>query len=142
MCQIRCRKWKDLIVFVVITIVAGCAPNAVLTAASVPNPVLLGGPSHIKLGKIYVDVEIKQFYSGNVTVIGNSSYATEQRIEEGANKASAAILRSTQGNDVLDVHVASMKVGALVSGAPFFMGVQENWVNIKCGIVNSGKDKK
>ncbi|MCK9418675.1 MAG: hypothetical protein M0R70_04760 [Nitrospirae bacterium] len=143
MSQQNGRKWKNLITFVAIVCVTGCAPSAYLTVSSVPNPVLLAGPSHIETYRNDVDVEVLYSHTETWTDYGYgvSAQQTTTRIE-GPNKASAAVFRATQGNDALDVHVSGMQVGAWVSGLPFFVGVLENWINIKGGVAETGKDKK
>lgn len=133
-------KWKGLIAFAAIASIAGCASNAVLTANSVPNPVLLGGPSHIKTEKNDVDVEIECSYSRNEN--DATGLATTTVKTEGENKASAAILKATQGNDLLDVQVSRMQVGAYAWGIPPRAGGNKNWISVKGGVAEAGKEKK
>lgn len=130
-------KFKILLPFVAAVIISGCAPSVVLTVASVPNPVLLGGPSHIKTDRNDVDVEVES----SRTETQSETYRRTEVKSEGANKASAAVLRATHGNDSLDLQLSEIKVGAYFFGF-FSQGIQTNWIGIKGGVAKAGKEKK
>ena len=131
------RKWKGLIAFIAAAAVVGCAPSAYLTVASVPNPVFLSGPSHIKTDRNDVEVEVEC----SRTETSDGYYSQTNTKAEGANKASVAVLKATQGSDSLDVHLSRMEVGAYFLGF-FSQGIQKNWVGITGGIAGAGKGNK
>jgi hypothetical protein len=133
--------WKGVMVFASIALIVGCAPKAYLTAGSVPNPVLLGGPSHIKTEKKVVDVTVVPMSIAVSTDVGNARVTQEATKEEKANKTSEEIARVTQGNDALDVQLTKVSVGAYYYGFGN-LSVIKNWVHIKGGISEAGKEIK
>lgn len=133
--------WKGVLVFASIALIAGCAPKAYLTAGSVPNPVLFAGPNHIKTAKKVVDVTVVPMRVAVSNDVGSARFTQEAIKEENANKTSKAIINVTNGNDALDVQLTQLSVGAYFYGFGN-LSVIKNWVHIKGGISEAGKEKK
>jgi hypothetical protein len=135
------NTWKGVLSFAMIALIAGCAPKAYLTTGSVPNPVLLGGPSHIKTEKKVVDVTVVPMKVAVTTNAGGASITQEATKEENANKTSEEINSVTHGNTALDVQLSKLSVGAYYYGLGN-LSVIKNWVHIKGGLSEAGKEIK
>jgi hypothetical protein len=133
--------WKGVIVFSAVALMVGCAPKAYLTASSVPNPVLLGGPSHIKTENNVVKVKVVPIRAAVTQDVGTIHSTQEVIKDEDANKVSEEINKVTNGNNALDVQLSKMSVGAYYYGLGN-LSVMKNWVSIKGGISEAGQEKK
>lgn len=131
--------WRGVIAFSTIAVIVGCAPKAYMTAGSLPNPVLLGGPSHIKTEKASVRVKVVPTSTTVSKDVGTIRVSKEFVKEEDADKAEKEIAKVTQGNNALDVQISKMSVGAYYYGLGN-LSVIKNWVSIKGGLSESGKE--
>jgi len=133
--------WKGIIAFSTIALIVGCAPKAYLTAGSVPNPVLLGGPSHIKTENKVLDVQVVPMRVAVSQDVGKVRVTSEAVKDEDADKAAKAIAKITQNNETLDVQLYKLSVGAYYYDLGN-LSVMKNWVHIKGGLSETGKEVK
>jgi hypothetical protein len=128
---------KGLLAFVSVAAMIGCAPAAVMNLSTVPNPVLLAGPSHFKTEKKTVDVEVT---CARVEVSnGNSSVSAVIPAE--SDKGAKEVIKALPNSDALDVQLKKLTIGAYNYGLGS-LGVMKNWVRVRGGFSEGGKEKQ